>query len=584
MNKLLPIKMKTLVFIMLSLFTFSSFSCNEDDNVPEQETKVAVSVRLDKKAIILDMEQEQVVSPIFEPNGTIPGNSYSWTTSDPDVASVHMNDDYSAVVTGIKEGVTTITFSSVDGKYSASLEVSVNGPKDDGVLKILAIGNSFSEDAVENYLYDLGKAEGVKMVIGNLYIGGAPLDLHWSNAQANTAAYNYRKIDEDGTKTSTPDTSIEVGVTDENWDYISFQQVSGKSGMYETFVTPLPALLDYVQALAVNTKVKYVLHQTWAYDETSTHSDFPNYGSDQQLMYEAIVDAYRKAVVMADMDYVIPSGTAIQNGRTSLVGDNFTRDGYHLDLGIGRYTAASTWFEALTGINVIGNSYKPDAITDLEAEIAQHAAHAAISDPDKVTILTDYASGNAEPLNAAVYINFGHRIVSKWNTLADHHEGSSIDNLKDENDAYTDISLLVTQRFNDMNGSGESDVTTDFEIPSDVSTQSYYGNSSGVWQGLEIKQSQIKLSGLDPNLTYNLCFFGSRAGVSDDRETKFIVAGENTATTYVQTANNNSEIGCADGIQADANGEITITVTAGENNNNGSGFYYFGAMRLTPGQ
>ena len=584
MYKLLPIKMETLVFIMLSLFTFTSFSCNDDNTVKEQETEVAASVRLDRKAIILDIEQEQVINPIFEPNGTIPGNSYSWTTSDPEVATVEMNNDYSAVVTAVKEGEATLTFSSVDRKMSASLTVTVNGPKDDGVLKILAIGNSFSEDALENYLYDLGKAEGVEMVIGNLYIGGASLDLHWSNAQANATAYNYRKIDQDGIKTSTPNTSIEMGVVDENWDYISLQQVSGSSGQYETFVMPLPALLEYVQSLSTNTKAKYVLHQTWAYDETSTHSDFPNYGNDQQVMYQAIVETYRKAIVMADMDYVIPSGTAIQNGRTSLVGDNFTRDGYHLDLGIGRYTAASTWFEALTGINVVGNSYKPEAISDLEAEIAQHAAHAAVSEPDQVTVLSDYAAGNAAPLNAAVYINLGRRVVAKWNTLGDHNEGGSIDNLKDENDVYTDISLTITQRFNDMNGSGESDVTTEFDIPSDVSIQSYYGNSSGVWQGLEIKQSQVKLSGLDPNLTYNLCFFGSRAGVSDNRETKFIVSGANSATTYVQTANNTSEIGCTDGIQADTNGEITITITAGENNTNGSGFYYFAAMRLTPGQ
>ncbi|WP_373564704.1 DUF4886 domain-containing protein [Sphingobacterium sp. E70] len=46
---------------------------------------------------------------------------------------------------------------------------------DDGVLRILAIGNSFSEDAIEQNLYELAKAGKKKIVIGNLYIGGAPL-------------------------------------------------------------------------------------------------------------------------------------------------------------------------------------------------------------------------------------------------------------------------------------------------------------------------------------------------------------------------------------------------------------------------
>lgn len=194
-------------------------------------------------------------------------------------------------------------------------------------------------------------------------------------------------------------------------------------------------------------------------------------------MYKAVIEAVRKAKIAFDLDYVVPSGTAIQNGRNTLIGDNFNRDGYHLSLGIGRYIAACTWFEALTGTDVVGNTFKPEGLSDLEAEIAQHAAHAAILNPDKVTPLPDYAAGDAEPLNAPVLVNFGNKIAPKWNTLDDHHEGSSIPNLKDENDNYTDISLTVTQRFNGMNEAGESDTNTDLDMPADVSAQSYYGNT-----------------------------------------------------------------------------------------------------------
>ena len=42
-------------------------------------------------------------------------------------------------------------------------------------LRILAIGNSFSQDAVEQYLYELLKAEGIEAIIGNMYIGGCSL-------------------------------------------------------------------------------------------------------------------------------------------------------------------------------------------------------------------------------------------------------------------------------------------------------------------------------------------------------------------------------------------------------------------------
>lgn len=42
-------------------------------------------------------------------------------------------------------------------------------------IKILAIGNSFSEDAIEQYLHELAYADGIETVIGNLYIPGCSL-------------------------------------------------------------------------------------------------------------------------------------------------------------------------------------------------------------------------------------------------------------------------------------------------------------------------------------------------------------------------------------------------------------------------
>ncbi len=59
-------------------------------------------------------------------------------------------------------------------------------------------------------------------------------------------------------------------------------------------------------------------------------------------MYQAIADAVKKAAKVNKIKIVIPSGTAIQNARTSFIGDHLNRDGYHLDVKIGRYTAACT--------------------------------------------------------------------------------------------------------------------------------------------------------------------------------------------------------------------------------------------------
>ena len=66
-------------------------------------------------------------------------------------------------------------------------------PADDGVLKILSIGNSFSDDALLEHLWELGDAAGVDMVIGIMYIGGSALSQHLANTGNDAPSYTYRK-------------------------------------------------------------------------------------------------------------------------------------------------------------------------------------------------------------------------------------------------------------------------------------------------------------------------------------------------------------------------------------------------------
>lgn len=278
------------------------------------------------------------------------------------------------------------------GSISVAKDKAESKQLQDKVIKILAIGNSFSEDAIEHYLYGLAKAGGIKVIIGNLYIGGAPLDLHWKNASTDKSAYEYRKVDVDGKKERFPKTSISKALADEDWDYISFQQASPKSGQADTYVEPLPLLFKYVKERATNPNVKYVLHQTWAYAQNSTHKGFANYNKDQMTMYNGIIDASKKAMKLVPFNILVPAGTAIQNARTSFIGDNMCRDGYHLDLNVGRYTASCTWYETIFGKSVIGNSFKPEKVSDREAAVAQNAAHFAVKKPFKVTKMKKFLS------------------------------------------------------------------------------------------------------------------------------------------------------------------------------------------------
>ena len=256
--------------------------------------------------------------------------------------------------------------------------------KTENIVRILSIGNSFSQDAVEQYLHEIAAADGQDVIIGNMYIGGCSLAKHLVNAKENKPAYKYRKIGLDGKNVETKNFTLEQALADEQWDYVSFQQQSGQSGLYDTWMASLPELMEYVKA-RVPKKTRFMIHQTWAYDQTSKHRDFKNYNHDQQTMYDAIMHAVRQVSKKMKVKMVIPAGTAVQNARTTILKDEITRDGYHMHKVNGRYTVACTWYEKIFRKNVVGNPYKPEKMSPEQQEAAQKSAHAAVKKPYKVT-------------------------------------------------------------------------------------------------------------------------------------------------------------------------------------------------------
>lgn len=273
------------------------------------------------------------------------------------------------------------------------------------VIRVLAIGNSFSDDAVENYLYDIANEMGVRLLIGNAFRSGCSLNGHWDAAVSDEHLYDYRKT-VNGIKNYTSEVSLHEIITDEPWDVITFQQVSHLSGKPESYEPYLGNLINYAKEQALNPDVRFGFHMTWAYARNCTESSFANYDNDQMKMYQAIVDA---AIIALnnhpELSLLIPSGTAIQNARTSLIGDNLNRDGYHLDKKIGRYIAACTWFEALTSQSPVGVTIRPTETEDLAVEAAQHAAHYAVETPFEVTDMSMFDT-NENNIGTPIKWNF----------------------------------------------------------------------------------------------------------------------------------------------------------------------------------
>ena len=247
-------------------------------------------------------------------------------------------------------------------------------------IRILAIGNSFSEDAVEDHLYPLAKEDGITLIIGNMYKGGCSIERHVRNLREDIAEYKYRKIDASGVKTETPEYTLKQGLADEQWDYVSFQQSSPNSGFPETYAL-LPELVEYVKE-RVPEDVVLMFHQTWAFSKDSPHKQYHRYDNDQMKMYNSIVSTVNQVIPeISDIQFIIPCGTAIQNARTSILGDDLTRDGHHLSRPHGRYVASCTWLQAVLGKNPVGNKYCPEGMTRKECRAAQRAARKAVKKP-----------------------------------------------------------------------------------------------------------------------------------------------------------------------------------------------------------
>lgn len=267
-------------------------------------------------------------------------------------------------------------------------------------LRVLSIANSYGEDAVEQNLHDIALADGHVIIIGNMYIGGCFLEKHWMNAERDSAAYSYRKVGVDGKLVKRPSTSLDYALRDEKWDVVIFHQSSGLSGKVESYEPWLTKLLKYTRE-RVPRRCKMMLNQTWAYAIGSTNPNFPEYGFSQERMYKELTEAYSAEAKKHRMP-MIPSGTAVQNSRHTFNRENVTRDGFHMQWWFGRYLVACTYYEALYGQSVVGNSYVPKNLSRRRIDIAQKCAHAACEHPMGVTRVDfdnpfDTSDGNWKP-------------------------------------------------------------------------------------------------------------------------------------------------------------------------------------------
>jgi hypothetical protein len=224
-------------------------------------------------------------------------------------------------------------------------------------MRVLAIGNSFSEDATY-FLHNISVAAGEEIYVVNLYIGGCSLEQHWLNIESGDKAYQYQV---NGVITERY-VSIQEILDSAKWDYIVTQQCSHDSGWQNTYEPFLGLIVDHLKKHAPESKL--MLQKTWAYDPDSTHRNFMRYNRNQEEMYRRLSKCYSEMSKKYARP-LIPCADVIQNLRRLEMfdmekgGRSLCRDGFHMHFLYGRYALAYTWARILSGRSLLGNPYIP---------------------------------------------------------------------------------------------------------------------------------------------------------------------------------------------------------------------------------
>ncbi|MDE7407712.1 MAG: DUF4886 domain-containing protein, partial [Muribaculaceae bacterium] len=283
-------------------------------------------------------------------------------------------------------------------------------------LSVLFIGNSFTVDATQHLASMVGAFNVTNINMSRFYYPGYTLPEYLENFDKdNVCAYSYLRY-KDGVTSwagymTQYDDNPSTCFKKRQWDVVVIQGHTGREHTWRwgdgKLMTTVNGLVKKFHELQPNKRptVVYLLAQTYARNSDLLKTEF---GNDRSKMFNATVDVATRLMEETGVDYVISTGCALENLRTTSLNktndvDLSRGDLYHMDYGIGRYTACCTVWETLftrcLGYKVSDCTFRDlsesmeakgrrTAISDTSAPIAQKAAHAAVEKPFEVTDLS----------------------------------------------------------------------------------------------------------------------------------------------------------------------------------------------------
>ncbi len=548
--------MKSIKFLLslMSIVLMTLTSCSDDNDVYLSNRKF---VRIDQSSVYLTVGEKMKFTATVD---DIAGDTYSlrWSVLDPNVATASDMDGNAVSITAVAPGKTIVKVETTDGKLKYFADLTVQ----DGVkpVRILSIGSGLANDATSSYFFDIVNGAGISMVMGNVYVEGASFEDHVNNLTEKQSVYTYNRTAVDGSVAVQNSQSLKSVISGENWDYIVYEESIANAGIAAGYQSVFPQLMTMVEALATNPEVKYALHQPWAYAKLADDAAFANYERDQLGMYNAIVTAVDAAAAANNISLVIPTGTAIQNGRTSYLGEGMLRDDSHLNADAARFTAACTWYESLFGKSEI--AYVPDNLINYDAKLAKNAAHEAVTSASKVTVLENYVDSPAR-----IYVDFGPEVSpDPFNNYRFPTDPGLID-MRDDKGKTTTVCLEVSKPFT---GVLERGLENSLGFPRSASADMFF--CDGIW----IPVAEFKLSGLNKGEKYTFNFYGH---INDSgTQTVYTVKGKTEGSASLVNDYNPDRVAAVKSIEPDDDGCIYIEMTFGPDNVQWARFFGINAM------
>lgn len=267
-------------------------------------------------------------------------------------------------------------------------------------VKILTVGNEQAVDRAQ-YLVPMARELGIEIILGHLFIPGGYLSSSAGGTSSGNTAFNFYKFEGDAWTTASG-YSLQRALQEEDWNYILLSQTMGLAGDLETiqgsiaehhYLYSLAMYISYNTKLGGKTKytAKILWNMTWAFEDTATYADFGKYDFDQMKMYDAIVSTTQTALANSQVKKyvkgVIPTGTAVQNLRTSYWFDGITRDGSNLSY-MGKILSAMMLLRSVVDVDINAltfESYEELAFAKPDLAVLKEAVNNAYAKPYEVT-------------------------------------------------------------------------------------------------------------------------------------------------------------------------------------------------------